>query len=52
MVKKQEFIEKMKEANIKVSQVHNRNNINSCVIDYFSFLCNITSKKIIHLLKD
>ena len=32
--KKHAFIEKMKEANIMVSQVHNRNDINSCVEDY------------------
>ena len=32
--KKQEFMEKMKEANIMTSQVHNRNDINSCVKDF------------------
>jgi dTDP-4-amino-4,6-dideoxygalactose transaminase len=32
--KKQEFMDKMKEANIMTSQVHNRNDINSCVKDF------------------
>jgi dTDP-4-amino-4,6-dideoxygalactose transaminase len=32
--KKQEFMDKMKEAGIMTSQVHNRNDINSCVKDF------------------
>jgi dTDP-4-amino-4,6-dideoxygalactose transaminase len=32
--KKEEFMNKMKEANIMTSQVHNRNDINSCVKEY------------------
>ena len=39
--KKQEFIEKMKEANIMVSQVHNRNDINSCVKEFEEELPNL-----------
>lgn len=39
--KKQEFMEKMKEANIMTSQVHNRNDINSCVKDYEESLPNL-----------
>ena len=39
--KKQEFMEKMKEANIMTSQVHNRNDINSCVKDYEEELPNL-----------
>ena len=39
--KKQEFMEKMKEANIMTSQVHNRNDINSCVKDYKESLPNL-----------
>ena len=39
--KKQEFMEKMKEANIMTSQVHNRNNINSCVKEFDETLPNI-----------
>ena len=36
--KKQEFMNKMKEANIMTSQVHNRNDINSCVHDFQELL--------------
>ena len=32
--KKNEFMTKMKEANIMTSQVHNRNDINSCVKEF------------------
>lgn len=39
--KKQEFMDKMKEANIMTSQVHNRNDINSCVKDYVEELPNL-----------
>jgi dTDP-4-amino-4,6-dideoxygalactose transaminase len=39
--KKFEFIEKMKEANIMTSQVHNRNDINSCVKDFTEMLPNL-----------
>jgi dTDP-4-amino-4,6-dideoxygalactose transaminase len=39
--KKQEFMEKMKEADIMTSQVHNRNDINSCVKDFVETLPNI-----------
>jgi len=39
--KKQEFITKMKEAGIMTSQVHNRNDINSCVKDFEEILPNI-----------
>ena len=39
--KKQEFMEKMKEANIMTSQVHNRNDINSCVKEFEESLPNL-----------
>jgi len=39
--KKQEFMEKMKKANIMTSQVHNRNDINSCVKDFEESLPNL-----------
>jgi dTDP-4-amino-4,6-dideoxygalactose transaminase len=39
--KKFEFMEKMKEAGIMTSQVHNRNDINSCVKDYVEVLPNL-----------
>lgn len=39
--KKYEFMEKMKEAGIMTSQVHNRNDINSCVKDYKQILPNL-----------
>ena len=39
--KKQEFMEKMKEANIMTSQVHNRNDINSCVKEFQEILPNL-----------
>ena len=39
--KKQEFMEKMKEAGIMTSQVHNRNDINSCVKDFQDVLPNL-----------
>ena len=39
--KKQEFIEKMKEAGIMTSQVHNRNDINSCVKEFEEALPNL-----------
>ena len=39
--KKQEFMEKMKEAGIMTSQVHNRNDINSCVKDFQESLPNL-----------
>jgi dTDP-4-amino-4,6-dideoxygalactose transaminase len=39
--KKYEFIEKMKEAGIMTSQVHNRNDINSCVKDFVDILPNL-----------
>ena len=39
--KKEEFMEKMKETNIMTSQVHNRNDINSCVKDFVETLSNI-----------
>ena len=39
--KKQEFMDKMKEANIMTSQVHNRNDINSCVNKFTESLPNI-----------
>ena len=39
--KKQEFIEKMKEAGIMTSQVHNRNDINSCVKEFEEPLPNL-----------
>ena len=39
--KKYEFMEKMKESGIMTSQVHNRNDINSCVKDYLDILPNL-----------
>lgn len=39
--KKQEFLEKMKEGGIMTSQVHNRNDINSCVKDFKETLPNL-----------
>ena len=39
--KKQEFMDKMKEAGIMTSQVHNRNDINSCVKQFNSELPNL-----------
>lgn len=39
--KKQEFIEKMKEAGIMTSQVHNRNDIHSCVKEFQETLPNL-----------
>ena len=39
--KKQEFMEKMKEAGIMTSQVHNRNDINSCVKEFEEILPNL-----------
>lgn len=39
--KKQEFMNKMKEAGIMTSQVHNRNDINSCVKDFEEKLPNL-----------
>jgi UDP-glucose 4,6-dehydratase len=39
--KKQEFMDKMKEANIMTSQVHNRNDINTCVKEFEEILPNI-----------
>lgn len=36
--KKQDFMKEMKEANIMTSQVHNRNDINSCVHDFQELL--------------
>ena len=39
--KKQEFMEKMKEAGIMTSQVHNRNDINSCVSEFREPLPNL-----------
>jgi len=39
--KKQFFMEKMKEANIMTSQVHNRNDINSCVKQFKESLPNL-----------
>ena len=39
--KKQEFMTKMKEAGIMTSQVHNRNDINSCVKDFQERLPNL-----------
>ena len=38
---KQQFMEKMKEFNIMTSQVHNRNDINSCVKSYQEMLPNL-----------
>jgi dTDP-4-amino-4,6-dideoxygalactose transaminase len=40
--RKNEFIEKMKEYGIVTSQVHNRNDLNTCVIDYKCELPNIS----------
>lgn len=40
--RKNEFIEKMKEYGIVTSQVHNRNDLNTCVIDYKYELPNIS----------
>jgi len=40
--RKNDFIEKMKEYGIMTSQVHNRNDLNSCVSDFFIELPNIT----------
>ena len=39
--KKQEFMDKMKEAGIMTSQVHNRNDINSCVKEFEEVLPNL-----------
>ena len=39
--KKQEFMDKMKKANIMTSQVHNRNDNNSCVKEYSEKLPNL-----------
>jgi len=39
--KKYEFINKMKEAGIMTSQVHNRNDINSCVKNFKEILPNL-----------
>ena len=39
--KKQEFMEKMKESGIMTSQVHNRNDINSCVKEFEELLPNL-----------
>ena len=39
--KKEEFIEKMKESGIMTSQVHNRNDINSCVKEFEEILPNL-----------
>ena len=39
--KKQEFIEKLKQNGIMASQVHNRNDINSCVEEYVEDLPNL-----------
>ncbi len=39
--KKQEFMNKMKAVGIMTSQVHNRNDINSCVKDFEEILPNI-----------
>ncbi len=39
--KKQEFVDKMKENGIMTSQVHNRNDINSCVKDFEEELPNL-----------
>ena len=39
--KKQEFMTKMKETGIMTSQVHNRNDINSCVRDFQEELPNL-----------
>ena len=39
--RKQEFIDKMKESGIMTSQVHNRNDINSCVEEFSEELPNL-----------
>ena len=39
--RKQEFINKMKDVGIMTSQVHNRNDVNSCVKDYQEELPNL-----------
>ena len=39
--RKQQFIEKMKSVNIVASQVHNRNDINSCVKEFTTILPNL-----------
>jgi dTDP-4-amino-4,6-dideoxygalactose transaminase len=39
---KEQFIDKMKTDGIMVSQVHNRNDLNSCVQDFTCYLPNIT----------
>ena len=39
--RKNQFIEKMKEYGIMTSQVHNRNDINSCVEDFVEILPNL-----------
>jgi len=39
--KKQEFIDKMKQAGIMTSQVHNRNDVNTCVKDFTETLPNL-----------
>jgi dTDP-4-amino-4,6-dideoxygalactose transaminase len=39
--KKQEFMDKMKEAGVMTSQVHNRNDINSCVKEFQEPLLNL-----------
>ena len=39
--KKQAFMDKMKEVGIMTSQVHNRNDINSCVKEFEEILCNL-----------
>ena len=39
--KKQEFMDKMKEAGIMTSQVHNRNDVNSCVAEFQEPLPNL-----------
>ena len=47
--RKDNFIEKMKEKGIMTSQVHNRNDLNSCVSEFVCELPNITEleKKLI-----
>ncbi len=42
VLRKNEFIEKMKENGIATSQVHNRNDLNSCVSEFVCELPNIT----------
>ena len=39
--RKQEFMDKMKEAGIMTSQVHNRNDVNSCVSEFQEPLPNL-----------